>query len=442
MTKVQLYPYQAKEALHLSAQLTKYKAVLDASDTGTGKTYTALGAARHLNQQPLVVCPKSVQSAWRQVGKDLGVPLLDVVNIEKLKAGNTPHLKKNGKTFVWTLPRGTLILWDEIQSASGFRSQNGKVLALTKAYGLPVLGMSATAADTPLKMKALGYLLGLHHYQDHYSWCCQNGCCKGRWGGLEFTKSAQIAAGHMLNIHKHIFPERGTRVRIDELDVFPDNAIFPEAYDLDRGSEEARRIYAQMTDELKDPDSNDNPLTIQLRARQQVELLKVPLMKNMIVDLLDEGKSIAVFISFRETMSQLTEALNGSHVFSDNRSLIFGGQKKEERDREIAEFQSDENRVCIAMIQAGGVGISLHDLNGNHPRVSLITPGYNAVELKQALGRIHRAGGKTKCIQRILFAAGTVEEEACISVRKKLKNIAILNDGSSLTDDDLTAGII
>jgi superfamily II DNA or RNA helicase len=87
------------------------------------------------------------------------------------------------------------------------------------------------------------------------------------------------------------------------------------------------------------------------------------------------------------------------------------------------------------MIQAGGLGVSLHDLKGNHPRVSLLTPTDNAVELKQALGRVHRSCGKSKSIQRIIFAAGTVEDKVCVSVRRKLGNIGTVNDG--LTDSDL-----
>ena len=51
------------------------------------------------------------------------------------------------------------------------------------------------------------------------------------------------------------------------------------------------------------------------------------------------------------------------------------------------------------------------------------------MQIKQALGRVHRANAKTKSIQRIVFAAGTVEEQACEAVRAKLANMALLNDG-------------
>ena len=53
------------------------------------------------------------------------------------------------------------------------------------------------------------------------------------------------------------------------------------------------------------------------------------------------------------------------------------------------------------MTQAGGTGLSLHDVNGEHPRVSLISPSFSAIDLKQALGRIHRAGAKSPAVQKL-----------------------------------------
>ena len=70
------------------------------------------------------------------------------------------------------------------------------------------------------------------------------------------------------------------------------------------------------------------------------------------------------------------------------------------------------------MTQAGGTGLSLHDEHGNHPRMSLISPSFSAIDLRQALGRIHRATGVTPAIQKIVFANDTVEMGVCKAVRK------------------------
>jgi hypothetical protein len=88
----------------------------------------------------------------------------------------------------------------------------------------------------------------------------------------------------------------------------------------------------------------------------------------------------------------------------------------------------------IVNLAAGNAGIGLHDLNGNHPRATIISPSYSAINLVQALGRIHRAEGKTPCIQKVMFAAGTIEERCCERVQSKLDNLDLLNDGDLVGD--------
>ena len=441
---IKLYPYQEANATALVSALSEYRAVLDASDTGVGKTMVALGVAKELGVEPLILCPKSVITSWKQASKGMGVEPLGILNIEKLKTGKTPYLKtstkisnrgKKTKVFTWTLPRGTFLIWDEVQNASSYDSQNSEILALTRAYGINTLAMSATIGNDPTKLKALGYLLGLHCYKDHYSWCMANGCHKGRWGGIAFTTNSTIAEINLTRIHKQIFPDRGVRTRVSELDTFPENAIFADAYDMAQHKAEINKIYQELDDAISNPDEEQNPLVLQLRTRQRVEACKVPLLKEMTVDLLDEKKSVVIFVNFKDTLAQLTQALKGAHPLSEKCSLIYGGQKQSERDEAIRLFQADENRVLVCMIQAGGVGISLHDMHGNHPRVTLICPTFHAVQLKQALGRTPRSGGKSKCIQRLIFAAGTIEEKACSSVKTKLSNLSLLNDG------DLSGGL-
>jgi hypothetical protein len=51
------------------------------------------------------------------------------------------------------------------------------------------------------------------------------------------------------------------------------------------------------------------------------------------------------------------------------------------------------------------------------------------VELKQALGRVHRTGALTPSLQRIVYLANTVEEKICRVVKAKLDNLDLLNDG-------------
>jgi superfamily II DNA or RNA helicase len=135
-----------------------------------------------------------------------------------------------------------------------------------------------------------------------------------------------------------------------------------------------------------------------------------------------DGMSVAIFVNFSETVRALSKRL-------DSTCIVWGENKGDERDRSIADFQSDKRRVIIINIKAGGAGLSLHDLNGNYPRMALISPTPSAVDLRQALGRVWRDGGKTKALQKIIFVANTVEEEVCEKVKFKLQALDTINDG-------------
>lgn len=154
----------------------------------------------------------------------------------------------------------------------------------------------------------------------------------------------------------------------------------------------------------------------------------------MIEEHLENGLSVAVFVNFRSTLEDLAEHFPGA-------ALVWGEQQgaggMRAREQAIDAFQSNKTRLILLTNQAGGASISLHDLDGNFPRVGLICPTYSANDLKQVLGRLHRAGGKSKSLQRIIYAAGTVENKVCQSVAKKLAALATLNDGDLAETDIL-----
>jgi hypothetical protein len=86
--------------------------------------------------------------------------------------------------------------------------------------------------------------------------------------------------------------------------------------------------------------------------------------------------------------------------------------------------------VIIGIIQACREGLNLHDLNGNHPRVALIMPCPSIFDTRQVLGRVHRAGGKSRSIQYLVYAASVpIEESICEKLDEKLKRLDLLSDG-------------
>ena len=413
-------PYQIPGINKAVKALPKYGAYLLADETGTGKTITSLFIAKRLGWPIAVVCPKAVVPSWTRTAQDIGVETLFVENIEKIRARKQWLVQekipgKRKPRWVWKLPKACLLIFDEVHRFSAPDSQSAEIL---KAAPKPILMLSATCADSPLKLRAIGHQLGLVEWDSWYSWCFKNGCRKNFFGALEFRDDKVLA-----RLHHAIFAEKGSRVRKSDLaDQFPENTVDPILVPI----ENAKSLNQEYMDalELLEAEAPSAAVAI-LRARQKSEHLKLPAMIEMTEDLLEEGNSVCIFIHFRESLDQLAKAFPAS-------SLIYGGQDAEGREKHIEDFQANRTSVIISMIQAGGVGVSLHDLEGGHPRVSLINPGYSATELIQALGRTHRNGGKSPCLQRLLFADGTIEETVRKKVQKKIDRIELLNDGDLL----------
>lgn len=495
-----LLPHQVSNAIHLCNTLVAEGAAIDGGDTGTGKTYEIMAVARHRNEAPLVICPKSVRSSWQRVAAYLG-GAVHVVNYEALKGKNEwgemtspegyheaaqdyrelkarvtefrarlmtvetrlnqPELTqeerrtireealpgdlhsllaredrakrafkalKRHRVFKWKQLDIPFIVFDEGQRCKAPDSLNAKIMIAAKRQNFPVIIASATAAQTPLEMKALGYVLGLHKGTDFWQWCQRNGCKPSSFGGFRFVGGDPT----MLKIHHQIYPRFGCRTRREDVPGFPESQITAELYDLD-GHEKIDELYAEMADslaalKLKSAADLDleHPLTRMLRARQRVELIKVPLFFELAEDAIVEGMSVAIFVNFDETIKELYQRFSEANIPFGQ---IVGGQTEEERDLHIARFQDGRARAELCNLKAGGVGVSLHDLDGKHPRLALISPTFSALDLVQVLGRVWRQGGKSKSIQRIVLAANTVEQHIHSRIGAKLANISLLNDG-------------
>ncbi len=396
---------------------------LDASDTGSGKTFISLEVVRRLGVPFLVICPKAVRTAWARAAEAFGLTPIGIINPQKLLFKNPYY---NRATKEWDLPDGTLIIWDEVQNGtSGPTSKTTVALARTKVYGIPVLAMSATIADSPLKLRALGFLLGLHQFNtsSFHNWCLAHGCKPSPFHrGLDFSKGARGREA-LKRIHDEI-KDRMVRISRADIPEFPEGHIVSNLYNLDeKYAREVNDIFAQMDERLKLPKAN--PLSELGQAREKVELIKVPLLADLALEALEEGTSPVLFINYHSARESLVGTLAKAGV--KNVSQVHGLQKDVERDADIDAFQANRNHVCVVMTQAGGAGISLHDLNGR-PRVSFITPSYNAQHIIQCLGRIHRVGG-TPVTQTFVLIADTVEEKIHAAIQRKVGSISMLNDG-------------
>lgn len=421
-----LYPKQESHATVLYRALLQYRTALDASQTGTGKTIVSSHIAAHwqsLGNPVAVVCPKSVVTNWKRTLKEHGVDPLFVTNYEKLRNGQKGIVRvkrqrkqkgsgKVHKWFEWCTPKDTLLIFDEVQWCKGLYTQNGNLLIAAKKQGIITLSLSATAAKDPTEMRALGFALGLHELNEgsrnnsFFHWMQENGCCKDPWGNWKVRKDADLSC---LKHEMFSIKEVASGLKTSDMPgAFKNQRILTDLGDYKGAAE----LYKQagLTEELIDSfldnisQKKKNAQTIItdiLRARQYVEMLKVTDFVERTNDLLDEGKSVVVFLNFRESIEAFREA------FPDS-GIIIGQQK--DRDQQLDDWAEDKKRVIAVSAQAGGTGVSLHDQRGEYPRVALISPTFSVQTYKQVLGRCYRVGMKTDLTQIVMVAANTIEE--------------------------------
>ena len=434
-----LRPWQVDSVSKIVSAINKYGCAIDGSDLGVGKTYVACAVARELNMKMVVVCPKAVREPWRRIITnhfEMGSKLVDIINYEQLRIGKKEskvasfitNRKTHREKFTWKITRDTLIIWDESQKLKNFKTKNSKTCIEAFKQGYKMLFCSATGAVNPLELRTVGTVLGLFKGSiAYYQWCYEHGCSKGRFG-IEFTKDIEIRSKVLKKLHNDIFVNRGIRLSRDTIPNFPESEIIADCYNMD--DDDVKKIneyHREMCEELKRLSmtmkrDTASELTAIIRERQKVELVKVPLIVEMVEEGLEQGMSVVVFVNFTETLNALSKRLNTKCIFD-------GKTSDKERQQNVDDFQSDKERVIIVNAQSGGAGLTLGDITGKHPRLALISPSYSAVVMRQCTGRVWRESSKTKSVQRILFVSNTIEEKVCDIVKEKLENLDLLNDG-------------
>lgn len=336
------------------------------------------------------------------------------------------------------------LVFDEVHRCSG-DSWNAEMLIAAKRQGIRTLGLSATAACNPLGMRALGYLLDLHNLDSDemvklkignfrkrpsfYRWAMKHGCRQDpAFRGWKWMVGAEQQRQIMLDIRSQILPDRGVRVAWGDIPGFPDRKIDAELYDLD-DPEAINSAYKEMAEALSQVDlkvasylAPESPLSKIMAARQRVEILKVPIFKELGDDYLAKGFSPVFFVNFRATIDELAKR------FPDFPIIDGSTESVKHRDEYVQTFQENRCPGLIVNCDAGSECLSCHDLDGFHPRVGLVSLGFSATKFRQLVGRLHRDAGKTLAYYKVVLAAGTVEVKIRRAVAPKLDNLDSLND--------------
>jgi superfamily II DNA or RNA helicase len=443
--QINLLDHQIEHYNNILKSIKKYSRALDSSDTGTGKTFVSLKVSSELKLIPWVICPKSVVPSWTKIIKTAGITKYHVITYDQL-ALSKELIKKMNDDYEWELESNKnfkgigktkyLFIFDEAHKCKNSNTINSKIMVSLAKHPVNILLLSATIIDKPLFFIPFGMVLKLY---------------KTIQEGMDWMSNVinKKASNPMFPIHEILFNEYASRMRIDDtINVFKDNKIIFEGiemknyWEIEKKYDKINLILEQNKLNKKNKNKLDDAEVIESKddkkgkgigyiqkIRQEIEFLRVDKIHELALKYLDENKSVAIFVNFTDTIKELCKRLKTN-------CIIWGSQTIKERTKSIEDFCSDDSRIIICNIQSGSAGISLHDTIGTYPRVSIISPTWSAQDLIQVLGRIHRAMGKTDCLQQIIFCKGTIEESVGNVIKQKINNIRIFNDGNKQLKND------
>ena len=451
LTEKQLMSHQPMHVFNMISALNdnKNNAILDGSYTGTGKTYTTAAICRETKRRPFVICLKSNINTWKRVLGLFEVKPIAIVNYELIRTGQyldengdtveCPYLVRDKNRFKWDFTKigkkNIVMVFDEVHVCKNKSSLNSKLLTSSKS--LKVIMLSATLCDKIEDFGVFGMMLGFYSsIQAGKNWL--DNIIRQEKRKLDNRKEDV----KMNLLHKEIFNTKGSRMSLDDLgnDMSRDNVSI-ECYSVDKKVQE--KIDALYDDirkqKRKAEDCEDQESEIAkdrqasaLRAigfkREKIENIKADILMELAESSHESRMSVVIFVNYRSTHQIICDKLKRASI---DYAIIIGDQSISERDDQIQMFQRNEVRMMVAMAQAGGSSISLHDTTGKFPRVSIISPSYSVIELVQILGRIKRSGTKSSTTQKIVYCANTCEEHLAQKVKEKEEIISLMTGEKS-----------
>lgn len=451
--KLALRDYQQPHMAKLLTSLLSNNFAHDGSDAGTGKTYVGAALVKAFSEETLIVAPLSVLPSWQEALDGFECTNYTLTNYEKAWRREGEVKPWGAGSFFQFHRKFGKVVMDEAHRCGGDTTINSKMMIAAKRQGAGLLTLSATIAESPLKMKAFGFAAGLHHVRDYTDFLLRCQCKHGTFGGWTFSAKSHplILAGLQHEIYEKGL---GSRMRKSEIPGFPKTVLEVRTLgnpdrQLMKMSAELRSYYNERTVSAhqleaklkklradavadgRDPDTvaGFSELTRITFLRQAMEAAKVPMIADMITDALEHSK-VAVFCNYHVTIDQLTEiAKKRGWTFG----FIHGEQTATERTQAIKAFQRNELDVIFCISEAGGVGVSLHDPVDQVERTAIICPQFSGIVLKQVLGRVNRAdGGYSR--QILIFFEDSIEGHVARVVRSKLDAIDMINDAELLGD--------
>ncbi len=395
----------------------------DNSETGAGKTYVTIKIAEKREVKGIfVLCPVSVIGTWQYVSKLAIIPIIEIMSYEKFRGTNKyppkhkyvnliPKIKeyKIGEKTKEITKDKILFIFDECHRLKNDTIQSRSVAALTryihKYTNSDLAFLTATKYDKTEHAFNMFKTLGLTDYSKMFRYYL--GENRYELLGIDDIKkySEKLYNIHiqypskinkkMLEMFCHsllttyIYPKISSAMKKTEFPTTIKNIKIVPDKDI---SEACKNIVKKMYCIIEKNGKFDytqlsffSHLLDQIKVEFLIKISKQILTK-------ETNRKICIFVNHIDVLNRVKYKLRKWKV------LILNGSVPQKYRQELIDKFNEPNtnyRVFLSITTAGGIGISLHDKDGNYPRTSLILPDLKLINLHQAIGRINRAGMKS-----------------------------------------------
>lgn len=395
--KGSLYPYQK---LGVEFFINSNGRALLADEPGTGKTLQSLAyVVSQKFKRVLIITPASVKFVWENEAKkwtnlrtfvieaNTDITLIPyetelvIINYDILKKFYNELMK-----YEWQC-----LISDEshyLKSQSSIRSKIVRLLSrripnLILLTGTPIL-------SRPIEIFNLLNMLDPKTWNSWYGFAVRY--AEGKQGSWGFEAKGSSNLGELnQRISKYFL----RRKKIDVLDQLPPKNRIEIPMDLPK---EERRQYdlveTNLVEYLKTykKDKTDRDIERAMQAEKLVKLNilreinsmgKLPVVKEMIQDIIDAGEKVIVFSCFNSPLIELSEQ------FEENSVCLLGSTPIDERGEMVKKFQTNAStNIFFGGIKSAGTGITLTSATN----VIFIDRSWCPSDHTQAEDRMHRPG--------------------------------------------------
>lgn len=255
--------------------------------------------------------------------------------------------------------------------------------------------------------------------QIFYSEYCGMTYDPSQFGGYNFDSNATNFEGLYHKISPYVFRVR----KMDVLKDLPSKTYERIILELTTSEEkEYNNILDGIIDELTNKETISNPMTIMLRLRQYLSILKVN--NNDLIEFIDMvlemGEKIVIMDYFKEGIEILHEK------YKDISVLHYGDVSVEDRSEMVKQFQDKNSNIkmFLSTVQTGKEGLTLTSSS----KIMVLTQPYTVSENDQVVDRVHRISQTEKVNVYYPLFNNTIDFKVFNLVEDKKKEIVKVLD--------------